>query len=65
MKKQSEGGGDGDEEGTGTLEDNAPKKRNKKKPLSEEEKDQLYAMTTAEQAGYDVIFMQVLGTLSC
>ncbi|CAM9963678.1 unnamed protein product, partial [Hapterophycus canaliculatus] len=31
----------------------------KKPALSREETDQLYAMTTSERAGYDVVFMQI------
>lgn len=45
------------EEGCATSEEKAEKK--KKKPLSDEERDQLYDMTTSERAGYDVVFMQV------
>ena len=51
-----------DEEGTGEHESDTTKKsaRSEKKPLSREERDQQYAMTTSERAGYDVVFMQVL-----
>ncbi len=52
-----------DEQGTGAQEGDAPRKTatSAKKPLlSREERDQLYAMTTSERAGYDVVFMQVL-----
>lgn len=65
VESQSAGVGDGDDEGAGTQEENNRKKNSKrKKPLSSEERDQLYAMTTSERAGYDVIFMQVR-TLAC
>lgn len=59
--------GDGDDEGAGTQEGNTPKKnsKSKKKTLSTEERDQLYAMTTSERARYDVIFMQVLTRFAC
>ena len=61
MTKQSEEAGDGDdEESTWTYEGDAPNGEKKKKTnLTGVEEDQLYAMTTSERAGYDVIFMQV------
>eukprot|EP00903_Cladosiphon_okamuranus_P006843 g6665.t1 len=54
-----EGGDGGDEEGGETQEGTTPKKKAKKKGLCGKEKDQLYAMSTSERAGYDVIFMQI------
>lgn len=64
-KTQAEEGGDGDdEEGAGTQEGNTPNKKAKKRPVSGEEEDQLYAMSTSERARYDIIFMQVLRPLS-
>lgn len=65
-----DGGGDddeddenaGEEEAGDTPEKTVEKKvkKNMKKPLSIEERDQQYSMTTSERAGYDVVFMQVL-----
>lgn len=52
---------DGDDDDAGAETGDTPeKKAQKRKPLSSEERDQLYAMTTSERAGYDVVFMQVL-----
>lgn len=65
MEIQSVEVGDAEIEGrAGTQESNTAKKlTEREKYLSSEETDQLYAMTTSERAGYDVIFMQVPPTL--
>lgn len=51
-------GGNGGDAGEGAKR--KPPMKKTKLSISREERDQLYAMTTSERAGYDVVFMQVL-----
>ncbi|CAM9698027.1 unnamed protein product [Scytosiphon promiscuus] len=52
-------GEDGDVAGAGEGGKGKKTTAQNKPSLSREETDQLYAMTTSERAGYDVVFMQV------
>ncbi|CBN77331.1 conserved unknown protein [Ectocarpus siliculosus] len=51
--------GDADRAETETEGEDAKTPTKENMPLSREERDQLYGMSTSERAGYDVIFMQI------
>lgn len=59
-QSQLDGPEDGDDADAGEGAKEKTTMAKKKTSLSREERDQLYAMTTSERAGYDVVFMQVL-----